>query len=341
MLLEAEQFTDTGGWDVDQQFMEQMGSPYLLAHGLGVPVKDAVTTVKFTSPGTYRVWVRTRDWVAPWKAPGAPGKFQLLVNGKPLADDLRHRGRGMALAGRRPCRGDRRNKSRPPRPHWLRGPLRRSAVHAGTPPSSRPTNLPRSRNSALRRLRLPAQPDDGGRFDLVVVGGGVAGTAAAVSAARNGLTVALVQDRPVLGGNGSSEVRVWPEGHTRQKPFTHIGDIVEELCPPKTKRPGQCRAGGIFQDERKLNVVRAEPRITLFIEHRVNAVEQSQKAHPLRHRTKHPHRAAGEDFRQLLRRLHWRRHRRLSSPGRTIYMSDEGNMGSSNLWNVLDQSEPE
>ncbi len=72
VLIEAEQFANTGGWDVDQQFMDQMGSSYLLAHGLGVPVKDAVTTAKFTSPGKYRVWVRTRDWVAPWKAPTAP-----------------------------------------------------------------------------------------------------------------------------------------------------------------------------------------------------------------------------------------------------------------------------
>ncbi|TWU34094.1 hypothetical protein Q31b_55650 [Novipirellula aureliae] len=43
----------------------QMGSSYLLAHGLGTPVKDAVTDVTFPSGGTYRVWVRARDWVAP------------------------------------------------------------------------------------------------------------------------------------------------------------------------------------------------------------------------------------------------------------------------------------
>jgi heterodisulfide reductase subunit A-like polyferredoxin len=45
--------------------------------------------------------------------------------------------------------------------------------------------------------------------DLTVIGGGLAGVCAAVAAARLGKTVALVQNRPVLGGNSSSEVRVW------------------------------------------------------------------------------------------------------------------------------------
>ena len=85
VLLEAEQFANHGGWLVDQQFMDQMGSPYLLAHGLGEPVRDAETTARFPTAGKYRVWVRTRDWVAPWKAPGAPGRFKVLVNGKPLS----------------------------------------------------------------------------------------------------------------------------------------------------------------------------------------------------------------------------------------------------------------
>ena len=45
------------------------------------------------------------------------------------------------------------------------------------------------------------------RPDLTVVGGGIAGTCAAVAAAREGLDVALVNDRPVLGGSSSSEIR--------------------------------------------------------------------------------------------------------------------------------------
>ena len=85
LLVEAESFASPGGWSLDTQFIDIMGSPYLIAHGLGQPVKDATTTVSFPTTGTYRVWVRTKDWVAEWKAPGTPGKFQVLLNGQPLA----------------------------------------------------------------------------------------------------------------------------------------------------------------------------------------------------------------------------------------------------------------
>ncbi|HRZ36990.1 MAG TPA: NADH-dependent oxidoreductase, partial [Candidatus Paceibacterota bacterium] len=84
LLVEAEGFAQRGGWVVDPQFMDQMGSPYLLAHGLGWPVTDATTEVEFPAVGAYRVWVRTKDWVGRWNVPGAPGKFQVLLNGKPL-----------------------------------------------------------------------------------------------------------------------------------------------------------------------------------------------------------------------------------------------------------------
>ena len=97
VLVEAEGFAETGGWVIDQQFMDEMGSPFLLAHGLGTPVADAVTDVKFPETGEYRVWVRTRDWVAPWKIPntppakratGTPGRFQIVVNGTALGTIL-------------------------------------------------------------------------------------------------------------------------------------------------------------------------------------------------------------------------------------------------------------
>lgn len=54
---------------------------------------------------------------------------------------------------------------------------------------------------------------------MVVVGGGLAGLCAAITAARVGIKVTLLQDRPVLGGNSSSEVRLWVLGAT-----SHMGN---------------------------------------------------------------------------------------------------------------------
>src|SRR6185503_7657259 len=105
-------------------------------------------------------------------------------------------------------------------------------------------------------------------YDLVVVGGGIAGSAAAVSAARHGLTVALVQDRPVLGGNGSSEVRVWPEGKIHFPPYPHVGDIVSELVRDRTKTDGNAKTGDIYDDARKLRIVHSEKNIHLFLDQR-------------------------------------------------------------------------
>jgi hypothetical protein len=67
VLVEAESFRDTGGWVIDEQFQGQMGSPFLLAHGLGTPIADGTTGVALPRSGAWRVWVRTRDWVARWK----------------------------------------------------------------------------------------------------------------------------------------------------------------------------------------------------------------------------------------------------------------------------------
>ncbi|MFI4911885.1 MAG: FAD-dependent oxidoreductase [Sedimentisphaeraceae bacterium JB056] len=65
------------------------------------------------------------------------------------------------------------------------------------------------------------------RFDFCVVGGGLAGVCAAVAAARRGVRVALIQDRPVLGGNSSSEVRMWVCGaHGENNRET---GIIEEI----------------------------------------------------------------------------------------------------------------
>lgn len=275
LFVEAEQFASHGGWELDQQSMDQMGSPYLLAHGLGIPVKDATTTVTFPSAGTYRVWVRTRDWVAPWNAPGAPGKFQLLVNGKALNETF---GTKSAIWHWHDGGTVKVSKKTQLALHDLTGfEGRCEAMLFCKDPDFKPSNDVAQLTQFRRKLLgLPDKPEEGGNFDLVISGGGLAGTCAAIAAARQGVKVALIQDRPVLGGNGSSEVRVWPEGHTNKSLFPHVGDIVNEILPPIVKGPGQVFNGvaaNYYDDAKKLAVVKAEPNITLLLNNRVIDVE--------------------------------------------------------------------
>jgi len=86
LLIEAESFEDKGGWVVDPQFVEQMGSPYLLAHGLGRKVDNAKTNINIPETGNYHIWGRTINW-----APGnwqAPGRFRIIINGDEIKKDL-------------------------------------------------------------------------------------------------------------------------------------------------------------------------------------------------------------------------------------------------------------
>jgi hypothetical protein len=272
LLVEAESFKDLGGWSLDTQFVQIMGSPYLLAHGLGEPVKDATTTVKFPSAGKYHVFVRTKDWVAQWNAPGTPGKFQLLVNGKPLAETF-----GTKSATWFWHDGGIVEIDKPETAlalHDLTGFEGRCDAIFFTKGDTAPPNELKPMNDWRRvALGLPEKPADAGSYDLVVVGGGYGGTAAAISAARMGCKVALVQDRAVLGGNGSSEVRVWAMGGIRRGLYPNIGEIVEEFQDQAKMSPGTYEE---FGDDKKEKLVRAEKNISLFFNNSAIAVEKDK-----------------------------------------------------------------
>ena len=276
LLIEAESFEQPGGWVLDTQFVRSMGSPYLLAHGLGRPVKDATTTVTFPEAGKYQVFVRTFDWVARWNADGSPGKFQLLVNGQPLKQILGTEGKDWNWQPAGTVEISEPAKVRLAL-HDLTGfDGRMDAVYFTTGSAAGAgKGLPPSGQAELaswRRMKLglPEQPETRGPYDLVVVGGGYSGMGAALAAARMGCKVALIQDRGVLGGNGSSEVRVWAQGLIRRGKFSRIGEIIDEFCDHATSSPGLADE---FGDEKKEALVHAEKNIDLFLNNHVDKVE--------------------------------------------------------------------
>ena len=211
MLVEAESFREKGGWFVDPQFTEQMGSPYLLAHGIGNPVEDASTSVTIPAAGKYHVWVRTRNWAAgDWEA---PGRFKLAVNGIELESILGTGGETWhwQYAGKVEIR-DPAVKIELKDLTGFEG--RCDAIYLSTKKSEPPAGK-EELSSWRKKLHGEAEiPEKSAEFDLVIAGGGIAGCAAAIAAAEQGLLVAIVHDRPVLGGNASSEIRVHTEGIT-------------------------------------------------------------------------------------------------------------------------------
>lgn len=204
ILIEAESFQNKGGWLVDPQFVEQMGSPYLLAHGLGKPVEDAVTAFNAEKAGRYHVWVRTLNW-----APGdweAPGKFRLKVNGVDPGNEL-----GTTPEWNWQYAGSAKLDKGKNTLHLVDitgfdG--RCDAVCFTHKKESPPDELTGLKSWRQTIKGLSDIPESTKEFDLVIAGGGIAGCAAAIAAAEEGLKVALIHDRPVLGGNASGEIRV-------------------------------------------------------------------------------------------------------------------------------------
>ena len=111
-----------------------------------------------------------------------------------------------------------------------------------------------------------------GHYDFVVVGGGISGMCAALAAARLGSKVALIQDRYVLGGNNSSEVRVGLGGQINIDPYPSLGYLLNEIGPD---RIGNARGAHHYQDDKKMNVILAEENITLFMGYTVTEVEKN------------------------------------------------------------------
>ena len=113
--------------------------------------------------------------------------------------------------------------------------------------------------------------------DFVVVGGGLAGTCAAIAASRQGLKTYLIQDRPVLGGNASSEVRLWVLGATshmgNNNRWAREGGIMNEILEDNLHR--NRHGNSIIFDTILLEKCRNEKNLTLLLNTAVFDLEKS------------------------------------------------------------------
>lgn len=229
IFIEAESFKNRGGWVADTSSMEMIHSAYLMAHGMGVPVDDASTDFEITDDGEYYIWSLTRDWTSVWNIKEPAGKYTIKIDGSEFNSILGTNGKEWAwqLAGKR----------------FLGKGIHTIALHDLTGFNGRcdavyitaSSVIPDSSITAVDEMRQQLNWKEVIRtekhYDMVVVGGGIAGICTALAASRKGCTVALINDRPVLGGCNSSEIRVCMGGQIKLPPYDKIGDVVREIAP--------------------------------------------------------------------------------------------------------------
>ncbi len=144
-----------------------------------------------------------------------------------------------------------------------RGPGAQSLIREGHSVAKRP----------LREVTLEA--------DLAVAGGSLSGTCTALTAARAGIKVVIVHDRPVLGGNASSEVRLWILGATahmhNNNRWAREGGVLDEICVENMHRNPE--GNPVVVDTILLEKVMEEPNITLLLNTAVYDVEKDGPDH--------------------------------------------------------------
>ena len=266
VLLEACTFKNRGGWKLDTQFYQQMGGCYLLAHGMGQPVADATTDVTIPGAGEWHIFVRTRDW-----CPGdwdAPGQFKVAVDGETLAPTFgTEEGWAWQSGGKIQLSAGTHQVALKDLTGFEG---RIDAIYFSKEPNPKLPHAPAEvmgwKDLLSGRSKLAVETS---RYDLVVVGGGMSGCAAALAAAERGVKVALIQDRPGFGGNASSEIRVHTLGiHGKSKSL--IKKIDTKHWPN-----GDARA---IADQKKRDANMHDSEVHLFANHLAIGLEKNGNA---------------------------------------------------------------
>lgn len=222
VLVEAESFEKRGGWVSDHQAFEKIQSAYLMAHGLGHPVEDAVTTTKFDRSGKYHLYVSTYNWTAPWYDGKGPGAFKVVIGGKELPNELGIEGKKWEWQYAGAIEIQKGNTEI--RLHDLTGFNGRvDALYFSLTPEAPPADYARMAEKRRELLGF-THPQEIPHADLVVVGGGIAGCTTALTAARYGLQVILVDNLPWLGGNNALGVRA--SGLMFKNLYPQLGNVT-------------------------------------------------------------------------------------------------------------------
>jgi hypothetical protein len=169
--------------------------------------------------------VRTKDWVPSHH----PGRFEVIVDGQDIPATFGNLGLGWIWQdGGKVAIGMKRIRIQLKDLTGFDG--RCDALFFTTDMEFVPPKEPDQKMASWRRrlLGLPEVPPSAGRFDVVVVGGGIAGCSAALTVARLGLQVAFIQNRPVLGGNASPEIGITVRGQNRS--------VVSEVAGPDREK---------------------------------------------------------------------------------------------------------
>lgn len=267
VLIEAESFESKGGWSVDQQFTFEMGSPYLIAHGLGKPIEDASTVVEVPEAGRYHVYVRTFNWTSPWSDEAGPGAFKIKVNGKEMKPVLGNTGNCWMWQYAGAARVN--DKAEIVLCDLAGFDGRCDAIYLTKDKDDVPP-MDSELLAAFRQEKENSQIKEV-EYEFVVVGGGVAGICASVASARMGTKVALINDRPIWGGCNSSEIRVHLGGHIEMGPYDQLGNLIKEFGPLKG---GNAQPADNYEDSKKQAFLEAEKdNLDLYPSYRVYKVD--------------------------------------------------------------------
>ena len=263
LLLSTTAFDNVGGWTKDSQFVLTMGGAYLLAHGLGKPVADATTTFQVANNGRYHVYAYTFNWVSPWHEDMAPGTFHITIDGNQESESLGNTGRSWMWQDAGYFNLEEGIKEI------------RIVDEQGFEGRCAYIYLTEEENP-----ELPTKSDEVLNFylskviknkyeihvDFCTIGGGFGGMCASLASARGGLKTALIQDRPMVGGNNSSEVRVWLGGGTNYEPFPGVGNIVGEFEQKRIGHYGSVNKADLYEDEKKMAIMNSEENLQMFTE---------------------------------------------------------------------------